>query len=250
MFEEHRQEYSDNKIMDFLDVYLKEIQAKKDVKGTSVEDKSCQATMYDMLWHGTTVTAATLQWALVFLLGNGEVKDKLYAELKLMTSDAEAVKDAPPAEGSVSADRTYVYVQAFINEVQRCANVCQLSMAHAVAKEKFLKGFRVPGDAVILPNLDSLMMDPDIWGDPFVFRPERFINDGKVSSPPEFIPFFFGLRDCPGSEIAHTILSTFLTSILFNFDLQSEIAGEPPATTRQKGLVPLPKEFKTKFVAR
>lgn len=250
VFEEHRQEYNDNKIMDFLDVYLREIQAKKDVKGTSVEEKSCQATMYDMLWHGTTVTAATLQWALVFLLGNVEVKDKLYAELKLMTSEAEAVKDAPPAEGSDPIDRTYVYVQAFINEVQRCANVCQLSMAHAVAKEKFLKGFRVPGDAVILPNLDSLMMDPDIWGDPFVFRPERFINDGKVSSPPEFIPFFFGLRDCPGTEIAHTILSTFLTSILFNFDLQPEIEGQPPATTRQKGLVPLPKEFKTKFVSR
>lgn len=46
---------------------------------------------------------------------------------------------------------------------------------------------------MILPNLDSLMMDEDVWGDPQVFRPERFINsDGKLSVPPEFIPFFIG----------------------------------------------------------
>jgi len=250
VFEEHRHEYSDNKVTDFLDVYLREIQANKDVKGTTVEEKSCQATMYDMLWHGTTVTAATLQWALVFLLGNTEVKDKLFEELKRLTAEVDSVKDVPPADGPASGEAACNYLQAFINEVQRCANVCQISMAHAVAKEKFLKGFRVPGDAVILPNLDSLMMDPDIWGDPFVFRPERFIIDGKVSSPPEFIPFFFGLRDCPGSEIAHTILSTFITNMVFNFDLQPEVVGKPPVTTRQKGLVPLPKPFNTKFIPR
>ena len=46
---------------------------------------------------------------------------------------------------------------------------------------------------MILPNLDSLMMDEDIWGDPEVFRPERFLNsDGKLSVPTEFIPFFLG----------------------------------------------------------
>ena len=37
------------------------------------------------------------------------------------------------------------------------------------------------------------MMDADIWGDPFVFRPDRFINSaGRISTPPEFIPFFLG----------------------------------------------------------
>lgn len=35
-----------------------------------------------------------------------------------------------------------VFFKAFICEVQRCANICPISMAHAVAKEKFLKGYR------------------------------------------------------------------------------------------------------------
>ena len=61
----------------------------------------------------------------------------------------------------------------------------------------------MPADAVVLPNLDSLMMDPDLWTDPFVFQPERFIKtDGRLSVPVEFIPFFLGK--------ALSVLSTFL----------------------------------------
>ena len=39
VFEEHKDEYNDQKIVDFLDVYLREIQVKKGVQGTTVEGK-------------------------------------------------------------------------------------------------------------------------------------------------------------------------------------------------------------------
>ena len=49
---------------------------------------------------------------------------------------------------------------------------------------------------MILPNLDSVLQDPEIWGDPENFRPERFIDpDGKVKRPEEFIPFGMGKYD-------------------------------------------------------
>lgn len=248
VFEEHKEEYNDQKLVDFLDIYLKEMQLKKDVKGTTVEEKSCQAVIYDLLWHGTTTTAATLQWAFVFLLGNSEVRDKLREELN--RHHAASSVNGTDDEVRVNVELP-IYFQAFLYEVMRCANVCQISMAHAVAKEKFLKGYRVPGDAVILPNLDSLMMDPDLWTDPFVFQPQRFIKtDGRLSVPVEFIPFFLGIRGCPASDMAHVILSSFLATILLNFDLEPEIEGQPPSTTRQKGLLPLPKDFKSKLVPR
>ncbi|XP_059172166.1 cytochrome P450 2J6-like isoform X2 [Physella acuta] len=248
VYEEHKSEYSDERVVDFLDVYLREIKNHKGVDKTTVEERSCQAVLYDLLWHGTVTTGATLYWALVFLLKNPGVADTVRDHLEPTQPEGKS-----EGSGDTTKERANVptYIKAFLYEVQRCANVCPLSMAHAVAKEKFLKGYRIPGDAVILPNLDSLMMDEDVWGDPQVFRPERFINsDGKLSVPPEFIPFFIGIRGCPASNIAETILSSFLVSMISNFSIEPEVAGTLPSAVRRKGLIPYPPEFKTRFISR
>lgn len=37
-------------------------------------------------------------------------------------------------------------------------------------------------------------MDEEFWGDPHVFRPERFLDDaGKLTVPERFIPFGLGI---------------------------------------------------------
>ncbi|KAH9508659.1 hypothetical protein Btru_049554 [Bulinus truncatus] len=244
VFEEHRSEYVDDKIVDFLDVYLKEMKAQKGVEKTTVEERSCQAVLYDLLWHGTVTTGATLYWALVFLLRNPSVVDKFREHTDDIFMKSEFFPEEVHGSQTLKPDLP-VYFKALIYEVQRCANICPISMAHAVAKEKFLKGYRIPGDAVILPNLDSLMMDEDVWGDPQEFRPDRFINsDGKLSIPHEFKPFFLGVRCCPASYIAESILSNFLALILYNFDLFPEVQDTMPATQRKRGLIPYPPNFK------
>lgn len=43
-------------------------------------------------------------------------------------------------------------------------------------------------------NIDSVLNDEDIWGDPQNFRPERHIGqDGKIIRRDAFIPFSAGL---------------------------------------------------------
>ncbi|CAL1535391.1 unnamed protein product [Lymnaea stagnalis] len=250
VFEEHKSEYADDNIVDFLDVYLREMKAYKGVEKTTVEERSCQAVLYDLLWHGTVTTGATLYWALVFLIRNPSVAEKVREHLDNTLAQSE-ISAEPGEDGLKLKSELPTYFKAFIHEVQRCANICPISMAHAVAKEKFLKGYRIPGDAVILPNLDSLMMDEDIWGDPHVFRPDRFINsDGKLLLPHEFIPFFLGIRSCPGSIIAEIILSTFLAHLIVSFELHPEVPGVLPSVQRKRGLIPYPPDFKIKCVSR
>ncbi|RUS72289.1 hypothetical protein EGW08_019949 [Elysia chlorotica] len=206
------------------------------------------------MWHGTTTTGATLYWAVLYILNYPDVAARARDQITdylLQLEDRNSSAGAGDTSSPTAKIEIPAYFKAFIHEVQRCANICPLSMAHAVAKEKFLKGYRVPGDAVILPNLDSLMMDEDIWGDPEVFRPERFLNsDGKLSVPTEFIPFFIGIRNCPASSIAQNILLTNLIYILYHFDLEPEVQGQVPPMVRQKGLIPMPKDFKIKFIPR
>ncbi|GFN75576.1 cytochrome p450 [Plakobranchus ocellatus] len=256
VYEEHKAEYSADHVLDFLDVYLREMKAHKNVEKTTIEEKSCQAVLYDLLWHGTTTTGATLYWAILYILNYPDVATKARDQVTTYLQQLEESNNlAGGGDTSSSASQSLpelpTFFKAFIHEVQRCANISPISMAHAVAKEKFLKGYRVPGDAVILPNLDSLMMDEDIWGDPQVFRPERFLNsDEKLSVPTEFIPFFIGIRNCPASSIAQNILLTFLIYILYHFDLEPEVEGQIPSMERQKGLIPMPKDFKVKFIPR
>ena len=46
---------------------------------------------------------------------------------------------------------------------------------------------------MVICNFNGTLMDKDIWGDPDVFRPERFIDaQGSIFIPDQYTPFGFG----------------------------------------------------------
>jgi len=48
-------------------------------------------------------------------------------------------------------------------------------------------------DTMVICNFNGTLMDKDIWGDPDVFRPERFIDaQGSIFIPDQYTPFGFG----------------------------------------------------------
>lgn len=56
-----------------------------------------------------------------------------------------------------------------------------------------MRGYTIPKGTQIVPHLDSVLQDKKIWGDPEVFRPERFIDSaGNLIKFEEFIPFSLG----------------------------------------------------------
>lgn len=66
-------------------------------------------------------------------------------------------------------------------------------MAHSVLKEVKFHGYRIPNNAVVVPNLDSVLMDPEVFKNPETFSPERFLDaSGCATFPAQYIPFFFG----------------------------------------------------------
>ena len=61
-------------------------------------------------------------------------------------------------------------------------------------------------------------MDETIWGDPFEFRPERFINEeGRFVKHPYVIPFASGKRSCPGELLARQELYLFTGNLVKQF---------------------------------
>ena len=64
---------------------------------------------------------------------------------------------------------------------------------HAAPQNISFSGYRIPMEATILADIDSVFNDRTIWKDPEIFRPQRFIaEDGALLKVEEFIPFFVG----------------------------------------------------------
>ena len=55
-----------------------------------------------------------------------------------------------------------------------------------------LAGYFIPKDTHVLSNLYAIHMDPQLWQDPDLFDPDRFLRNGKVHKPDCFIPFSVG----------------------------------------------------------
>ena len=63
------------------------------------------------------------------------------------------------------------------------------------------------------------MHDPDIYKDPYEFRPERFLGE-KPEYDPHDVAFGFGRRICPGKELADASIFMTLAMVLSVFNIE------------------------------
>ena len=76
-----------------------------------------------------------------------------------------------------------------------------------------LGGYEMPAGTMILVGIYLAHTRPDVYPEPFAFRPERFLGD----SPPEtysWIPFGGGTRRCIGAAFAELEMRVAIETIL------------------------------------
>jgi methyl farnesoate epoxidase/farnesoate epoxidase len=106
-------------------------------------------------------------------------------------------------------------------------------------------------DTTVILSLWSVLSDPDHWGDPEVFRPERFLDsNGKFMKDDWMINFGSGKRFCLGESLARNILFIFFATFFQEFSL-SIAEGDPrPTTMPQPGFTTAPYPFRMKIKER
>lgn len=228
----------------FVRQYLCEIELnQQEVKKKSVDEHHMVSVLIDLFAAGTETTANTIRWILLYLLGRLDIQDKMYREISAV------IGNRPP---TIPDRKSLPYTQAVILEGLRIAPAVPLGVPHTVSRDTTFHGYVLPKNCSVLPNISSALKDPEVWPEPEVFQPERFLNKAntEVIVPKEFIPFSLGPRSCLGETFSRIELHLFVTTLFQNFRFLPEVDGQIPEPRGHVGASYSPLAFKMRVEKR
>jgi cytochrome P450 len=164
-----------------------------------------------LLVAGHETTASSLAFGMNMLARNPHVVDELRAE------DDD-------------------YLQATIQEILRARPVLPNAAPRLVKESVEVGGWHYEPGPCLLANTYLVHHDPDIYPDPYSFRPERFLEEGPGTYT--WIPFGGGRRRCLGASFALLEMKTVLREVLRRYDVQPGVDGAEVSRRRSITISP------------
>ena len=209
----------------------------------SVGETNLLNILIDFFIAGSDTTSTTLNWAMLYMIRNSDVQDKVREEIQLNIGSRKARMD----------DRTLTpYTEAVLLEISRKADIVPFSIFHCTVEDLKVNEFNVPRDSIIIPSIGGIMKDPIDFPNPEKFDPERFLSqnsDGTMKFTPHLkvVPFGIGKRRCLGEVLARVTLYKFFTSIIQKFQIVS--GQDKPVLDESNGaFIQSPLPYKLKFL--
>uniref|UniRef100_A0A182FZX1 Uncharacterized protein n=1 Tax=Anopheles albimanus TaxID=7167 RepID=A0A182FZX1_ANOAL len=248
--EEHHRNFSDEKASDdLIYAYIKEMRNRDSESNTNFTDLQMTMIILDIFIAGGQTTRSTLDLAFMMMIVRPDIQRLVHAEID--------DKLAPTQEPHYEDRQKLPYVEAFLLEVQRFFSIAAVNGPRRALKDCTLGGYRVPKDTTVLMGLRNVHMDPEHWGDPEVFRPERFLDaDRNIVNSERVLAFGLGQRRCLGETLARSCLFTFFVGVLKRFCLCKPRANDDdddemaPSMTLNPGITLSPKPYHVVFQPR
>ncbi|EEF50805.1 cytochrome P450, putative [Ricinus communis] len=166
----------------------------------------------NMFVAGTDTSAASVIWAMCFLLKNPREMEKAQEEVRNLVGK----------KGFVDEDdiQKLPYLKAVVKEMMRLQPPVPLLIPRETVHRCKLGGYDIPPKTLVYVNAFAVGRDPEAWDNPLEFHPERFLNsdiDMKGNNY-ELIPFGAGRRVCPGIFMGIANVEIALANLLYRFD--------------------------------
>jgi hypothetical protein len=174
--------------------------AAKHEDESPMSDQEIHDELMTALVAGHETTASQLAWTFMHLARDRRVSASLTDEI-----DAGAEDD---------------YLTATINESLRLRPVLPQVEPRYLRKPATIGGFHYPAGVALIPAPYMLHHDPEIYPEPFAFRPERFL--GKSPGTYTWIPFGGGRRRCLGAAFALQEMKIVVSEVMRRFELEPD----------------------------
>lgn len=193
-----------------------------DEDGRGMSDEELRDEMVTMLLAGHETTTTSLSWVIYRLLKHPTI-------LEAARSEINAVVGSSQLETEHISELEYL--DAVIKETARLHPIVPL-VARYLTRDTTVGQYRMPAGTVASPCIYLTHRRPDLWPDPDVFDPERFL--GKRVDPYSFFPFGGGNRHCLGAAFATFEMKIVLAQVLSKVSLRT--APGPDITTVRRSI--------------
>jgi cytochrome P450 len=179
--------------------------------GSPMSDQELRDELMTLLVAGHETTASSLAWAF----------ERLSREPRVLARLSEADDD---------------YVLATIQETLRRRPVLLNSAPRLTKQAVEIGGFPYPEGVCLVPNAYLVHHDPEIYPDPYAFRPERFLEESPGTYT--WIPFGGGRRRCLGASFAILEMRIVLRDVIE----RGIVSGAGVETARRRAITISPRD--------
>ncbi|KAG8940009.1 hypothetical protein FRC03_005853, partial [Tulasnella sp. 419] len=172
---------------------------------------------------GTSTTSSFLQTVTLLAAAHPEAQKAVQEEIDRVvgTGRAPTLDDIPKLQ----------QLNAFIRETHRFRPVAPLGVPHQAIEDQLYKGKLIPKGSTIFLNIWGLFRDPELYDQPDIFDPSRFIRspygtkegiEKTISEEAlkrlETLPFGAGRRRCVGMPIATEAVALVAANLFWAFE--------------------------------
>jgi cytochrome P450 len=209
LIEERRRDHADR------DDILSMLVDTRHEDGTPMSDEEIRDELMTLLVAGHETTASTLAWALEILVRHPEVLERLREE---------------------AAAGEEEYLTATIQETMRRRPVIPNAGVRFVHEPIEVGGWEYQPGVALMASAYLLHHDPDVYPDPYAFRPERFL--GRKPGTYTWVPFGGGRRRCLGAAFAMTEMRIVLRALAAACEVAPVVAAPEPPKRRNITIKP------------
>ncbi|ORY60264.1 cytochrome P450 [Pseudomassariella vexata] len=211
-----------------------------------LNDVELTSISLSMLSGGFETVATTVQWSVAYFAIHPEIQDKAFNAIQEFQEPLKAETSGLP---DVADDQKCVYIAAMAREALRYFTVIPLALPRASIRDVVYEGVRIPEGTTYYLNAWACNYDKNLWTDPEVFRPERWLE--KPDAP--MFTLGIGYRMCSGHLLAHREVYLVFMRMLssFRFKAVGEIKCNPSRDFKNPAdLIMAPEPYRVLCVPR